>query len=197
MANCFISGGLDLSCATLQASGGGIKTKVWIGSLGALDPSTPYTFDDTAKAITALNWVDTTQANLFHFTGVKNQNSTSSNAQSLESGNANFPQSVTLTVHTTSGADLEVIYDMAFVQDLFVIVQTPGSNGRLEVFGIDLGLTLESAEKSSGNSPSDSTARTLVLSGDQTSMEKVFDIGTGLADSVTLLNGAGGYLSGT
>lgn len=178
---CGISGGLDLSCNTLKEAAGGLKQRIWIGNFGDLDsPGFTTVGDGYVESIEFL----ASYANLYTFTGVKNQNSTNSDAQRLESGNATFPQSIVMTVHTTTPAQLNVIDELAYAT-VFAIVETSGD--RLEVFGLDLGLTLESAPKTSGNGPADSSARVITLSGDQTSMEKIF-LRTDYATSIAYLN---------
>lgn len=178
---CGITGGIDLTCATLKASAGGLQQRVWIGNLG--DLASPG-YEEVGDGFINEFFFDSGYSNLYKFTGVKNQNSTTSDAQALESGNATFPQSVTLTLHTTTPAELNVIDELAYA-NVFVIVET--SQNRLEVFGLNLGLSLESATKTSGNTPGDATARTVVLSGDQTETEKIF-LRTDYATSIAYLD---------
>lgn len=178
--SCGITGGIDLSCATLKAASGGLQQRVWIGNFGDLaSPGWTEVGDGYVESFE----FNSGYSNLYEFTGVKNQNSTSTDAQALESGNATFPHSVTLTLHTTTPAELNVIEELAYA-NVFVIVET--SNQRLEVFGLNLGLSLESAAKTSGNTPADSTARTVILSGDQSEPEKIF-LRTDYATSVSYL----------
>lgn len=172
MANtsCGITGGLDLTCETLKASKGGLKQRVFVGNYGELDAATPFTYD-VAGYVTAINFAGGAgYGGLYEFVGVRNQNQSNVNAVRLESGNANFPQSVTISVHDTTPAQKAVLEELAYA-DVFAIVETSG--GQFVLLGADLGLGLESAEKASGTSPADSSARTVVLSGDQTSIEKV------------------------
>lgn len=178
--SCGITGGIDLSCQTLKDSAGGLKTRMWIGNMSDL-ASPSYTLG-TGGYVESIEF-KSSYTNLYEFTGVKNQNSTNSDAQRLESGNATFPQSVVLTTHTTTPAQLEVLEELTFA-DVFVIVET--SKDRLEIFGINLGLSLESAPKTSGNSPADSTARVITLSGDQSEPEKIF-LQTDYATSISYL----------
>lgn len=177
---CGISGGFDLTCQTLKDSAGGLKTRMWIGNIS--DLASPSHTLGSGGYVESLEF-KSSYTNLYEFTGVKNQNSTNSDAQRLESGNATFPQSVVLTTHTTTPDQLTVLEELAFA-DVFVIVET--SKNRLEVFGINLGLSLESAPKTSGNAPSDSTARVITLSGDQSEPEKIF-LRTDYATSVAYL----------
>jgi len=55
---------------------------------------------------------------------------------------------------------------------VFAVVET--SRNRFEVFGLDLGLSVESGPRNSGTTPSESTARVVTLTGDQASLEKIF-----------------------
>ena len=179
--SCGISGGIDLSCQTLKDASGGLKQKVWIGNWGDLgSPGWTEVGDGYVESLEFLSGY----SGLYEFTGVKNQNSTNSDAQALESGNATFPQSVVLTLHTTTPGQLSVIEELAFA-NVFVIVET--SKGRLECFGLNLGLSLESAVKTSGNLVSDATSRIVTLSGDQPEIEKIF-LRTDYATSVAYLN---------
>lgn len=178
---CGITGGLDLTCQTLKEAAGGLQQRIWIGNLGDLD--SPGWTEVGAGYVESLEFL-ASYANLYTFTGVKNQNSTNSDAQRLDSGNATFPQSVVMTVHTTTPEQLNVLDELAYAT-VFAIVETSGN--RLEVFGLNLGLGLESAPKTSGNGPADSSARIITLSGDQTEPEKVF-LRTDYATSIAYLN---------
>jgi len=70
--------------------------------------------------------------------------------------------------------------------DLFVIAQTDA--GQIEVFGIDLGLNAASGSGGTGTNLQDKTSFTLVLSGEQMNLPKLFDSGSGLAASIVALD---------
>lgn len=153
---------------------------MWLGNLG--DLASPRFTQDGEGYVVSLEFLSS-YANLYEVVGVKNQNSTNSDAQALESGNASFPQSVVATVHTNTPAGLQFLEDAAYAT-LFAIVET--SNNRLEIFGLNLGLSLESAPKTSGNTTQDSTARVITFSGDQSEPEKIF-LRTDYATSIAYL----------
>ena len=165
MAICGFTGGIGLTCEQLKANSGGLKQDAYLFNLSEL---LSYT-EDADGYVTALTFE--TYKGLHVFTSTKNGASTISDIARVEGGNANFPQTVVLSLVDITPAQKAVLTDLAFAT-VGAIVET--SKGRFEIFGIDLGLEVESAPKNSGNSPADATNRLVTLVGDQAGLEKVF-----------------------
>ena len=168
MACGIISGIQFPSCENLKTAAGGLKQRVYIGNHDQL--ASPSFRQDGDGYLYELLFDETYQG-LYKFIGVKNGNSTTSDMVTTEGGNANFTHSVTLTLHDLTPNDKETLEDLAY-STVFAVVET--SRNRFEVFGLDLGLSVESGPRNSGATPSESTARVVTLSGDQASLEKIF-----------------------
>lgn len=168
MASCGITMGMDLTCSDKQNSAGGLKQRVYLANVNEIDDLV-FDVDGYVTAITF-----DTYGGLYEFTGVKNGNSTTSDIQLNDSGIAFYPHNVTLSLVDLEPADKLTLEDLAN-SEVVAIVET--SKQRFEIFGWNLGLTIESGAKTSGNTPEEASARELVLSGNQAGLEKVFSTG--------------------
>jgi hypothetical protein len=164
-ATCGFTGGIGLTCEQLKESSGGLKQDVYLFNLSDL---LSYT-EDADGYVDALNF--DVYKGMYVFTSTKNGASTISDIARVDGGNANFPQTLILSLVDVTPAQKETLTDLAY-STVVGVVET--SKGRFEVFGIDLGLEVESAPKNSGNSPADATNRLVTLVGDQAGLEKVF-----------------------
>jgi hypothetical protein len=165
MAVCGFTGGIGLTCEQLKANSGGLKQDAYLFNLSDL---LSYT-EDSEGYVDALAF--DVYKGLHVFTSTRNGASTISDIARIEGGNANFPQTVVLSLVDVTPAQKETLTDLAY-STVVAIVET--SKGRFEIFGIDLGLEVESAPKNSGNSPADPTNRVVTLVGAQAGLEKVF-----------------------
>lgn len=167
---CGIDGSIDLSCTKQKLATGGLTQNVYLFNYGQLSQSvSPFPIDGDGY-VTSIE-LDEAYYGLHKFTVIRNSATYTSGANTTDSGNGVFNHSVTFTIQDVSPADKAVIEDMAY-STLGVIVET--SSGQFLVFGGTLGMSLESAEKSSGSTPSEATGRVITLSGEQSAMEKVF-----------------------
>lgn len=168
MASCGITSGLDITCSDKQNASGGLKQRVYIANVNEITSMDKdvngYVYNINFDAYTGLH----------KFTGVKNGNSTTSDIQINDGGIAFYPHQVTLSIVDLTPTDKTTLEDLAN-SEVVVIAET--SKERFEVFGWPLGLIVESAPKSSGNNPSEASAREITLSGDQSGLELVFSTG--------------------
>lgn len=181
MANCGITSGIGLDCAQKQDSAGGLKQTVYAGNISEL-VGLSYDGDGYVSSIGFDAYTG-----LHTFTSTKNGGSTISDIVNTEGGNAAYPQTVVLSLLDITPAQKTVLEDLAN-SETFWIVET--SKGRFELFGYPLGVEIESAPKNSGNSPGDSTARVITLTGDQSELEKIIRIPDGVNDISTATRAA-------
>jgi hypothetical protein len=179
MATCIdLTAGLDPSCAALNKVGG-VNKRVWIGQLSQLS-SYATDVNGYVSGITLA-----TYETLFKFIGKRDKNSGMFEGTIGENVNT-FNQSVTLELYHSTPADRAAIESLYNADDVFAFVET--NAGQIEVFGIDLGLNASALSGGTGTLLNDKTSTTLTLSGEQTSMPKLFLNGGTLAASITYLD---------
>lgn len=180
MASCIdLTAGLDPSCAALNKVGG-VNKRVWIGQLSQLN-SYATDINGYVSGITLA-----TYETLFKFIGKTYKNSGAYEGTIGENVNT-FNQSVTLELYHSTPADREAIESLYNADDVFVFVET--NAGQIELFGIEQGLNASALSGGTGTALQDKTSTTLTLSGEQTSMPKIFLNGGTLAASISYLNG--------
>lgn len=181
MAACYALSGYAIDCK-LQEAGAGLKRKVYLGLVSDLDQQNPYTTNGNGD-INSLNF--TSYTGLVEFTGLKNGNNGTVDIQKTEDGNPFYPMNAVLKLFDITTDDKTFLTNLAISEDVFAIVET--NSGRFEVLGITEGLIVESAPRSFGQTPQDSSARLLTLSGDQVEIEKIFSTGGTYANTVAAL----------
>jgi hypothetical protein len=180
MANCALTSGIDISCASIKQAAGGVKTKVWLGNLSEVTA----TYDESGY-ITDLAFNDYTTQGLVPFNCLKDQNDAGSDGAPTDGGTFMFTHDVVLTLLDLTPAHKSALEDLAFAgitQGVFAVVQTAGDQFR--VYGIDFGLSVQSMPGRTGKTGEDATSRVITLSGTQKSLEKIFldtDVATTLA----------------
>lgn len=165
---CGISTGVGLTCQTRKDAAGGIKTKIWLFNVSDVSSLTT----DGNGFVTAINFE--AYKGLIEFTGDFNANNATSDMTRTDGGNASFPHSLVMTLYDVTPAHKAALEDLTYANGVAAIVET--SQERFEMYGWSLGMVVESGPRSTGQSPADSTARVVTLSGPQSLLEKiVFD----------------------
>lgn len=168
MACSLTSGFSGLSCAEIQDVAGGLKVDVYLGNLSDL-VQLHYDGNGYVSSIQM-----TAYTNLYKFTGTRNGNTATSDIAQQTGGNVFYTQSVTLSLQDVTPAQKTALEELGSADGVFAIIAT--SNGAWNLFGSDLGLIVTSAVKNFGLTPQDATNRTVVLSGIESSIEKVLSM---------------------
>jgi hypothetical protein len=188
MANCVqILQGIDPSCDALNKVGG-INKRVWVGQLSMLD-NPKYTEDaDGYIATIEMATISSVVQELVTFSGKKFKNSTANEVVVGENVNT-INQQVTLALYYTTPTEREAIEDLINADDVFVCVE--GNYGRIEIYGIDLGLNCSAGSGGLGALLNDNTAFIVTLSDEQLTLPKQFRSATNatLADDIAYLDG--------
>jgi len=183
MPACYSLTGYTLGCK-LQEAGAGLNPSIYIGIVDDLDKSLGKYSTNGNGDIEALFF--TGYYGLVKFTGTATGNNATTDIQKNEDGNPFYPMSVVMKLFETETADKTFLSNLAIAERLFVIIEN--NSGKFEVLGIDQGLSVESAPFTRGQTAIDSSARTLTLSGPQTSIEKYFSAGGTYANTVSTLD---------
>lgn len=188
MANCVdLLQGIDPSCAALNKVGG-INKRVWAGQLSMLD-NPKYTEDaDGYIATIEMATISSVVQQLVTFTGKKFKNSTANEVVVGENVNT-INQQVTLALYYTTPTEREAIETLINADDVFIAVE--GNYGRIELYGIDLGLNCSAGTGGLGALLNDNTAFVITLSDEQLTLPKQFRSATNatLADDIAYLDG--------
>jgi hypothetical protein len=188
MANCVqILQGIDPSCDALNKVGG-INKRVWVGQLSMLD-NPKYTEDaDGYIATIEMATISSVVQELVTFSGKKFKNSTANEVVVGENVNT-INQQVTLALYYTTPTEREAIEDLINADDVFVCVE--GNYGRIEIYGIDLGLNCSAGSGGLGALLNDNTAFIVTLSDEQLTLPKQFRSATNstLAADIAYLDG--------
>ena len=123
--------------------------------------------------ITSLVFKD--YAGTYLFRGLKAGNVGTDDISVDDDGNGFFPQSFAFKIYDETQAQRDVLEDLAFSD---VVVVYEDASNRFFIQGLPLGLSVESAPRSTGANPGDSTARLVTLSGPQNALRKEFSAGT-------------------
>lgn len=110
---------------------------------------------------------------LYKFTSKRDKNSGSFPLTIGENVNT-FNHTVVTSLHHSTSTDLDTLEKLSNEDDVFAILQ--GNDGKLLVFGIDLGLNASAGEGGTGTVLNDSTAYKLTLSGEQMKAPRYFNV---------------------
>lgn len=163
---------LDPSCSALKKPAG-VNKRVYIGQLTQLSS---YAQDPTTKDITGITMgsCGSTSYKLKKFSGKKYKNSGTYELAVGENVNT-VNQSAILALYHFTSRDKEKIEQLFNAEDLFVIFEN--NAGQVEVWGIELGLNASAGSGGTGVMLNDPTAFTITLSGEQTTLSRIFNVG--------------------
>lgn len=179
--------GIDPSCAALNKVGG-INKRVWMGQLSQLDDP-KYTLDaDGYIATIEMATIGSAPETLIKLIGKKFKNSTANEGVVGENVNT-INQSVTLALYYETPTEREVIETLWNADDVFIAVE--GNYGRIEIYGIDLGLNGSALSGGLGGALNDNTAIIVTFSDEQLTLPKQFKSGVSstLAQDIAYLDG--------
>lgn len=164
---CGISGGIVNTCVDRQNAIAGLKTRFWLFNIDDLDVEATLASADGDGNLQALVFKD--YAGTYLFRGLKAGNIGTDDISVDDDGNGFFPQSFAFKIYDETQAQRDVLEDLAF-SDVGVVYED--ASNRFFIQGIPLGLSVESAPRSTGANPGDSTARLVTLSGPQNQLRK-------------------------
>lgn len=177
--------GMNPVCAAINKAGG-ISKRIWIGQKTQISG---YTEDSVTKDIKAIT-METDSGilgTLKKFIGKK----FSSNATFPLVVGANFNtfnHTIAMMLYYSTSSELEALQQLANADDVVAIVE--GNDGKILVFGIDLGLNASAGEGGTGTALQDNTGYLLTLSGEQVNTPRYFNTVTGatLATNIAYLD---------
>lgn len=166
--------GMNPACAALKKVAG-VNQRVWITQKSQ---TTGYTADSLTKDIKALA-MDTDSgvtSTMKKFIGKKFKNNASFPLVPGDNVNT-FNHTVALVLFYSTSLELETLQALANANDVIVIVE--GNDGKIMVYGIDLGLNASAGEGGTGTLLQDNTGYTMTLSGEQINTPRYFNVTTG------------------
>lgn len=179
MADCEIDkivDGLDPSCLAVKSQGG-IKKRVWIGNLE--DISFTYEDDDPAGYVDAISLAGSPAAKLYKFIGREFKHNMAYTGVIGENLNTINPALNLLLYYfyPEERAAIEALYQ---AEDLVVFIERVGGEGKacIEIIGLLNGLKASALAGGTGTVLNDSTAITITLSGEETTLAKVLKSGS-------------------
>lgn len=113
---------------------------------------------------------------LYKFIGKRDKNSGSFPVTVGENVNT-YNHTAVMALYYSTSTELDTLDKLVNEDDVFVIMQ--GNDGKLMVYGIELGLNASAGEGGSGTILNDNTAYTLTLSGEQMKSPRYFNVTTG------------------
>ena len=170
---CGISAGIVNNCDTRKSAIGGLKTRFWLFNIDDIDTTQTLANVDGSGNINSIAFEN--YATLYKFVGIKAGNTGTDDISADDDGNAFFPHTFAFKIYDVTQDQRNVLEDLAF-SDVGAIYED--ANGDFYILGLPLGLSVESAPRSTGANPGDSTARLVTLSGPQTKLRKQFSAGT-------------------
>lgn len=166
--------GHNPNCEALNKVGG-LNKRIWLTQLSQV---TAFSEDTVTKDINGISMasISAVTQTLKKFTGKKFKN------------NASFPLSAGLNVNTfnhtvafmflySTSAELEVLEQLANADDVVAIVE--GNDGKIMVYGAELGLNASAGEGGSGTLLNDETGYLITLTGEQMNTPRYFNVSTG------------------
>lgn len=165
MANCTITGGIDIICADLRRTGG-IAKNVWLFNITNLRAAINVDSEDYITTI-ELN----TYATLYRFEGAKFAHSASSNLAKTDSGNVSFTHELNMKVFNTNPTD-DVTLQNLTVAEVGAVIQT--NNDEFFIYGAGNGLSASSVTTQTGKNAGDDSTTTVVLTGSERTLPKRF-----------------------
>jgi len=176
MANCKISGGIDLTCDDKRRLGG-LNTRFWVFDPASVDSYTEDV-DGYIEAITFDSYGGT-----YTFDSPDNSCSAGYEIVVAEGGNKFFNHTVAIKLIATTPEDDSVIEDMA-VAKMGVIVET--QNQEFLIYGANNGLKSTEGTQNSGAEDASDTTDSITLSGGEKLKPKRFFV-TDYATTLALL----------
>ena len=163
---------LDPTCSALKKLGG-VNKRVYIGQLSQLSS---YSQDPTTKDITTITMgaCGSTAYMLKKFVGKKFKHNGTYEVVVGENVNTVNQSAILVLYHFTS-RDKEKIEQLINAEDLFLIMEN--NAGQVEVWGIELGLNTSAGSGGTGALLNDPTAFTITLSGEQSTLSRIFNVG--------------------
>lgn len=157
MANCAITGSIDITCDDKRKVGG-VKERAWlVNSLEGFD----YTLDDNGY-ITALTFGD--YGGLYTLQGLKNSHSGGYTLTRQEGGSVYYQHDVTLKTISTSPADDGVIEELA-ATNIPMILET--RNREFFLYGYENGLQQTEGSQNTGQAAASDIADILTFAGEE------------------------------
>jgi len=173
-----ISAGLDASCLALDKIGGVEKT-IYFGNLSEI------TFTENgALYIDSVTLTASPPAYLYKFVG-KTKKHMTGNALQVGANTNTWKQAVTAKLNYFYPSERTAIEALCNADDLVAFVQM--ASGLFEVYGYAKGIRCESATDSSGALINDDTSITIVISGEETELPKVLQLGAALPGAAAYL----------
>lgn len=177
--------GHNPNCAALNKAGG-VNARIWLTQKSQLSS---YGQDTGTKDINSLSMatISGSVSTLKKYIGKKFKNNTSFPLAVGENVNT-FNHTVAFAFYYSTSAELVVLQDLANADDVIAIVE--GNDGKIMVYGIELGLNASAGEGGSGTLLNDNTSFLITLSGEQTSTPRYFNTVTGasLATNIAYLD---------
>lgn len=163
---------LDPSCLALKKVGG-LNKRVWAGQLSQL---TSYSQDSTTKDITSLTMGACASIAylLKKFVGKKYKHNGTYELVAGENVNT-ITQSIILVLYHFTSRDKEKIEQLINAEDLFFAIEN--NAGQIEFWGIEHGLNASAGSGGTGTLLNDPTAFTITLSGEQSGLSRIFNVG--------------------
>lgn len=178
--------GHNPSCLALNKAAG-MNARIWVTQLSQI---TGYSTDSTTKDITAISMdvVSGVTGTLKKYIGKKFKNNGSFPLTVGENVNT-FNHTIAFAFYYSTSAELEVLEQLSNADDVVVIAE--GNDGKILVFGIELGLNASAGEGGTGTLLNDNTSYLITLSGEQLSTPRYFNTHSGatLAQNITYLDG--------
>ena len=180
MATCTtkITAGLDPECEALDKIGGNNKT-VYFGNLDEMT----FTLNG-AGYISSIALTASPAAYLYKFVGKTKKNNATSELQVGENTNT-WKQAAILKLYYYFPDDRAAIEALCSADDLVAIIQT--ESGLFEVYGYTKGIRAESATAANGILIQDDTSMTVTISGEETELPKVLQLGAALPGAAAYL----------
>lgn len=173
------------NCDALNKAAG-INGRIWLSQLSQI---AGYTVNGTTKDISAITMdtVSGAAGTLKKFIGKKFKNNASFPLTVGENVNT-FNHTVAFAFYYSTSAELETLEQLANADDVVAIVE--GNDGKILVYGIELGLNASAGEGGTGTLLNDNTAYLITLSGEQLSTPRYFNTHAGatLAQNITYLD---------
>jgi hypothetical protein len=178
--------GSNPSCSALNKAAG-INARIWVTQQSQI---TGYSTNGTTNDISAIamDIVSGVTGTLKKFIGKKFKNNASFPLTVGENVNT-FLHTVAFAFYYSTSSELIVLQQLANADDLIAIVE--GNDGKIQVYGIDLGLNASAGEGGTGTLLNDNTSYLITLSGEQLTTPRYFNThpGATLAQNIAYLDG--------
>ena len=157
MADCLLTGGIDIDCTDLK-SVGGVSKEFYATSLANI-----ASYQENASGyVTRI--VLQPYTSLYKFSSVKRAHSKTTNLVVQAGANKLFEQVFTAKLFATSPTDDEVIEDLAVVDS---VIFSKDNNGRWFALGLENGMELTAYTQGSGTEAATDTTDTLTFTGQE------------------------------